>query len=95
MKTLELIVYPQDERWTEFHKIPTYVVPGLGTVWPDLWTTKRLTDAEAAAEHLQATLDVYRAKVFRDEAMKDRALDRMQTTLRFATLPHFDEAVEL
>jgi hypothetical protein len=69
--------------------------PGKCAVADIIGMRKRLTDAELAAEHLQATLDVYRAKVFRDEAVKDRALDRMQTTLRFATLPHFDEMVEL
>ena len=47
----------------------------------------RLTDAELAAEHQRAVLDVYRAKVHGDAS---EAVDRMLTVLRFATNPDYD-----
>lgn len=49
---------------------------------------KRFTDAELAAEHQRAILEVYRAKVHGSAAT---AISRMLTVLRFASSEHFDE----
>ncbi|MGN6406180.1 hypothetical protein [Sinomonas sp.] len=52
-------------------------------------TAKRLTDPELAAELHKAIGEVYRAKVH--DKTSSVLLDRMQTILRFATHPHYDE----
>ena len=53
---------------------------------------KRLTDPELAAEAQRAIADTFRAKGRAGEL--GVAIDRYLTLVRFATLPHHDEAPE-
>jgi hypothetical protein len=104
VKPLELTIYPEVDRWvtTEHggHRESGYETPtgvyDFTFFGPDLFD-KRLTDPELAAELHQATLDIYRAKVHFEgdrAALRSEAIGRMQTVLRFAMAPHFDEEPE-
>jgi len=90
MKALELTVYPKRGR-------ETYVLPhpqwSLGAVAVDRRSqAKRLNDAELAAEMHAANSDAWRAHSAKGAALP-LLEDRFRTLARFATLPHYDEAV--
>ena len=92
MKPLELTVYPPaPPRPPANSNLNLWGWVAERALEGHLRDIKRLTDAELAAEHQRALLDVYRAKVHGDAS---QAVDRMLTVLRFATLPHHDDPSE-
>lgn len=105
MKDLELTVYPKTDGHFSRH---CHSVSADGSIRRLMWgcqcpeSSKRLTNAELAAEYWQAQHDF----AFIAEGMiwgqmcghwsfgEDAASARTKTLERFATLPHYDEVPE-